>query len=417
VPPAGDASERRLHRIQAITDTALSRLDPAALLEELLERARAVLEVDAATILILDPHSQQLAVTVTSGLQEELRRRIRIPVGHGFAGHIAATRRPRMMDLADPADIASPVLFEAGIRALLGVPMFAGGELVGVLYVGSFAARRFTGDDIHLLQVIADRAGNAAQHRAAGIDHAAGLALQRGLLPTRLPHIADLDLAARYVPGHRAGVGGDWYDVFDLPGGALGLVIGDVAGHGLGAAVVMGRLRSALRSYALTSTDPAAVLTLLDQKLCHFEAGQLATVGYAVITPDRCTARLSLAGHLRPVLATPHAPAAPVEASVDPPLGLQHHRPARRTTTVGLCHDATLVFFTDGLVERRGEVIDDGLRRLAAAVHPAPAEEVCATVMALAGVEQPADDIALLAVHRAGVVGPTSAGGPRARSC
>ena len=87
-----------------------------------------------------------------------------------------------------------------------------------------------------------------------------------------------VELAARYVPGDQLGVGGDWYDVFVLPSGDLGVVVGDVSGHGLRSAVVMGRLRSALRAYASIEDDPAMVLGCLDRKIQHFEAGNLATV-------------------------------------------------------------------------------------------------------------------------------------------
>src|SRR5690606_7995600 len=101
------------------------------------------------------------------------------------------------------------------------------------------------------------------------------------------------------------GVGGDWYDVFVLPSGRVGLVIGDVIGRGLGAAVVMGRLRSALRAYALDSSAPDEVIDRLDRKLQHFEPGQMTTVLYAVLDPSYSSLELSSAGHPLPMLAAP----------------------------------------------------------------------------------------------------------------
>ncbi|MDR7275619.1 PP2C family protein-serine/threonine phosphatase [Catenuloplanes atrovinosus] len=392
--------EQRLRRLRTLADSGLSRLSGERLTDELLDRARTVLGTDTAVALLLDRHALQLAVTAAKGLEEELRRRIRIPVGAGFAGRVAATGGPVIIAEVGPGDVASPVLAGAGVRSLLGVPMFSGGEVIGVVHVGTRAPRRFTAEDVELLELVADRISAAMIAGTRGLDHAAALALQRSLLPTRLPEVPGLDLAARYVPGHDAGVSGDWYDVFTLPGDRLGLVIGDVSGHGLAAAVVMGRLRSALRAYALTSRDPAAVLTHLDHKVDHFEAGSLATVAYAVVSPDRTRIHLSLAGHLPPVLAAPGTPAAPVDVPVDAPLGLWPSRPARRTTTLVLPVGGLLVCYTDGLVERRTEIIDEGIRRLAAAVHPGSAEESCAKIMALLGLEQPADDIAVLAVHR-----------------
>jgi hypothetical protein len=116
-------------------------------------------------------------------------------------------------------------------------------------------------------------------------DALAALALQRSLLPTALPAVPGLDLAARYVTGSGT-VGGDWYDVFVLPDGRLGVVVGDVAGSGLEAAVIMGRMRSALRAYALGSADPAAALRLLDRKIQYFEPDAMATVLYGLYTPE-----------------------------------------------------------------------------------------------------------------------------------
>jgi serine phosphatase RsbU (regulator of sigma subunit) len=133
----------------------------------------------------------------------------------------------------------------------------------------------------------------------------------------------------------------------------------------------------------------------------HFEAGNLATVLYAMISPDRETIRISLAGHLRPVLAAPGEPAVIAEAPVDLPLGLGGRRQRRRYTELPFPAGAVLVCYTDGLVERRGEVIDTGIERLRAAVATDPAEQVCATVMVLLAEERPGDDIALLAIRRA----------------
>jgi len=208
-------------------------------------------------------------------------------------------------------------------------------------------------------------------------------------------------MAARYLPGHALGVGGDWYDVFLLPSGHLGVVVGDVSGHGLRAAVVMGRLRSALRAYALDWDDPADVLTRLDRKIRHFEAGNLATILYAVINPERDRIRISAAGHLPPVIATPNTNARTLELPVDLPVGVGYGQ-VRRTTTVAIPEHATIIFYTDGLVERRGEVIDEGLERLCQNLETGPAEMVCAHVMATMDVGEAEDDIALLAVRLTG---------------
>ena len=396
------AADERLRRLEAVTDAALSHLDAADLLDELLERVRGLLGVDTVAVLLLDPHAQQLVATAAKGLEEEVRGGFRLAVGRGFAGKVAATREPVVLIDVGPGDVVNPLLLEAGLRSLLGVPMLAGGELVGVLHVGSRDLRAFTDDDVRLVQLVADRAAAASEIRAHRLEQTAALALQRSLMPSSLPRLPGLDLAARFVPGHEFGVGGDWYDVFVLPSGWVGLVVGDVSGHGLQAAVVMGRVRSALRAYALISDDPATALTMLDRKVRHFETASLATVLYAMVAPDRSCVMVSLAGHLRPVLAEPGRPTALADVPIDPPVGID--RLARRTTVVPLAHGAVLAGYTDGLVERRHRIIDEGIGELVAAIQPAgAAEHVCDEVMAAVATTTPVDDIALLVLRRAAI--------------
>jgi len=206
-------------------------------------------------------------------------------------------------------------------------------------------------------------------------------------------------LAARYLPGHAIGVGGDWYDVFTLPSGRLGLVVGDVAGSGLRAAVVMGRMRSALRAYAIDTDDPAEVLTRLDRKIRYFEAGNLATVLYATLDSATGEMAISLAGHLPPAMAAPEQKAEILTLAADVPVGVGDSR-TRRCTTVTLPPGAVLVAYTDGLVERRGESIDLGLERLCSQLTPEAPETVCSTVIDALVDDTQSDDIAVVAVRR-----------------
>ncbi|MDG4810942.1 SpoIIE family protein phosphatase [Micromonospora sp. WMMD1120] len=405
-------NEERLRRIAAITDAALSDLDIAELLDELLARVQDLLKVDTATILLLEGHTGELVATAAKGLEGEVRRGFRIRIGRGFAGRVAETRAPVTIYDVTSEDVVSPILLASGVRALLGVPMLANGKLVGVLHVGSLALRRFGPDDVQLLQLVADRASSAGQARAQVLDRQAALALQRSLLPARLPDIPGLDLAARYVPGHDLGIGGDWYDVFVLPSGWLGAVIGDVSGHGLPSAVIMGRIRSALRAYALDADDPAEALTSLDRKIHHFEAGTLTTAVYALIAPDRSTVHLSSAGHLPPLLATPGHPTQLVNLAVDRPLGVGRPTTSRRTTVVDLPPGAALVFYTDGLIERRSELIDTGIERIAGVVRSEPAGALCDRIMTTTAEEHPNDDIALLVIRRWPPTVEESGGGP-----
>ena len=395
---AGEA-QGRLRDLQSITDAALSRLDDHDFLPVLLDRARGILRADTAALLLLDSPAGQLVAAAAAGLEEEVSQGVRIPVGRGFAGRVAASGGPVILDHVDHTTVLNPILMEKGIRSLLGVPLMAKGKVIGVLHVGSLTPRRFTSDDASLLQLAADRAALAVQSLRSADDRIAAAALQRSLLPSALPTAPGLQIAARYVPGSGV-VGGDWYDVFGLPSGELGVVIGDVAGSGLQAAVVMGRMRSALRAYALETTDPAEVLARLDRKMHHFEPGALATVLYAVVDPALDRVRIASAGHLPPVVAGPGEAGSLVDMAGGLMIGVDP-RARRQVTTVKIAHGAVLCLYTDGLVERREHPLDEGLARLCGVVVAKPPEEVCASVMgALVGGVPARDDVALLMLRR-----------------
>ena len=391
--------EERLRDIQAITDAALSHLDDRAFLAQLLARTRDILGTDTAALLLLDDSSKQLIATAAAGLEEEVRQGVLIPVGRGFAGRIAAERRPVILDRVDHTTVLNPILWAKGIQSMMGVPLVAGGRVIGVLHVGSLHRREFTSQDTELLQMAADRAAVAVQSMMAQTDRIAATALQRSLLPSALPVVDGAKMAARYVPGSGV-VGGDWYDVFSLPAGELCMVIGDVAGSGLHAAVIMGRMRSALRAYALETNDPAEVLSRLDRKMQHFEPDALATVLYAVFDPSLDQMRVSLAGHFPPVIARPGQPAEVADIPTGLMIGIVPS-PRRQVTTVSVTPGTLLCFYTDGLIERPGELIDEGLARLCQAIPAEPPEVACAAVMAALVGSQPArDDIALLIARR-----------------
>jgi phosphoserine phosphatase RsbU/P len=279
------------------------------------------------------------------------------------------------------------------------VPMVAGDQVIGVLHVGSLSPRHFTSHDTELLQLAADRAATAVRSVTAQTDRLAATALQRSLVPTALPAVAGVEMAARYIPGSGA-VGGDWYDVFTLPSGELCVVIGDVAGSGLAAAVIMGRMRSALRAYALETSDPAEVLSRLDRKMQHFEPDAMATVLYAVIDSQLDRMHVCSAGHFAPVIARPGRPAelTTVATGLMIGAGLRAQRPV---SAVQIPPETLLCFYTDGLIERPGEVVDEGLARLCRAVTAESPDAACSAVMqALVGDEPARDDIALLMVRR-----------------
>ena len=169
----------RLRGLESVTDSALSYLPLEELLRELLRRVVDILQADTAAILLLEEDGATLAARAAQGLEEEVRRGVRIPVGRGFAGRIAATREPvRIADVAT-ADIANPILRERGLKSLLGVPLLVEGTVIGVLHVGTLHPRDFSDDDVQVLQLAGDRAALAIHGRLTERERGLADALQR----------------------------------------------------------------------------------------------------------------------------------------------------------------------------------------------------------------------------------------------
>ena len=333
------------------------------------------------------------------GIEEEVREGVRIPLGVGFAGRIAKEKRPVLLDRVDATTVANPILWQKGIRTMLGVPLLAGNRVIGVLHVGRLDQRPFSMEEASLLQVVAERLAGAVQRTQLDEERSAAALLERSLLLEKLPLCPGLEFAARYQTPEDRSVGGDWYDLFTLPSGELWIVVGDVAGHGLAAAVVMGRLRSALRSYALLDESPEKVLELTDRKAQHFEIGKLATIVCATSKPPYREFRVVTAGHPPPVLVVPGKEPVLLELPIGPPLGVRNG--VRSGVTIRLPDGALMLLYTDGLIERRGEPLDSGLERLCASLHPGHPEVVCNQALgALLGSTPATDDVVVVAVRQ-----------------
>jgi len=258
-------------------------------------------------------------------------------------------------------------------------------------------------------------------------EHHIAETLQRSLLPDHIPSPAGTTIATRYFPGASGTrVGGDWYDVVPLPHGRMAVVLGDVVGHGLRAAATMGQLRAALRAYAVIDSDPVAVLKRVEHLLDvagDVIEGYVATLFYAVVDPVALEMHYISAGHPAPVLLSASGEARLVEGGLTVPLGLGGSPlPTHRTETLEV--GSTLLMYTDGLIERRGESLNDGLKRLLGACTSADAESdldrLCDSVVAtMSEAGSSDDDVALLAVRLTGtsisrswelVASPASAG-------
>jgi sigma-B regulation protein RsbU (phosphoserine phosphatase) len=393
--------------LKRVTSAALAYLDLDDLLSELLDRTTDILDVDTAAILLLEEDRGVLAARAAKGLEEEVERGFKLPVGAGFAGRVAASRQPVVIeDLENSSiEVVNPLLRANGVRSLLGVPLIVERRLVGVLHVGTLKRRGFNSDDIHLLRTVADRAALAIDHGRLTEQRRAARHLQRRLLPQALPEISEFELAARYLPASSdAGVGGDWYDVITLPDGRVGVAIGDVVGKGAPAAAYMGELRSALRAYALEGVGPGEALARLG-RFVDLQRGQMATLVYAIVDPSDSRIYIARAGHPYPLLVHPERGAIYLTSASGPPLGigkLDNFTEQEASLEVG----STLLLYTDGLLERRGKQITASESTLAEIAHASGShpETLCDNVVRRFLRGRPSeDDVALLAVLYKGI--------------
>jgi serine phosphatase RsbU (regulator of sigma subunit)/anti-sigma regulatory factor (Ser/Thr protein kinase) len=399
-----EATER-LRRLLRVADVALAHLSPEALLDELLIRVREILEVDTAAVLLLDERTDELVARAAKGIEEEVEQGVRIPVGRGFAGLVAAERRPVVIEQVDDRNVLNPILREKGIRSLLGVPLLVQGRVLGVIHVGSLTGREFGDHDVELLQLVAERAALALHVRLYEHERMVAETLQRTFLPEALPDVPGLRLASRYLPATGpAGIGGDWYDAFVLPSGGMALAMGDVAGHGLRAASVMGRVRNALRAYSIEGDRPADAVARLGRLVRLFDIDDIVTLLFGVIDAGLTEFRFVSAGHPPPLVITSTGQRFAENGRAEPPLGTGRFHPFREGV-VPLGPGTSLLLFTDGLVEHRGESLSVGLERLrsvsSSVAFAGDLDDAVSTVLSgmLAG-HEPADDIAILLVHR-----------------
>ncbi|MGW0499016.1 ATP-binding SpoIIE family protein phosphatase, partial [Streptomyces sp. NPDC003007] len=290
------------------------------------------------------------------------------------------------------------------VHSLIAVPLLARGVVLGI---ASFyrSGGSFGDDDRSLAQELASRAALSIDN-ARRYTHERGmvLALQRRLLPHGLPDQDAVEVAHRYLPAE-SDVGGDWYDVIPLSGARVGLLVGDVVGHGMLSAATMGRLRTAARSFAELDFPPDEVLTHLDNLVGRLDredpdgkgAGVIgATCLYAVYDPTSQRCLMARAGHPPPALVRPDGTVTYPELPAGPPLGLGGL--PFDAVEVDLPAGSQLVMYTDGLIEDRHRDVDVVLEQLREALaHPERApEETCRAVLDTVAPAHPHDDIALL---------------------
>ncbi len=298
-----------------------------------------------------------------------------------------------------------------GLHSVLSVPIRARGVTLGVaVFVRGQRPEPFEQDDVLLAEELTARAALSLDNaRLYTRERTTALALQRSLLPQRLPEQSAVEVASRYLPASaHAGVGGDWFDVIPLSGARVALVVGDVVGHGIHASATMGRLRTAVRTLADVDLPPDELLTRLDDLVSPLSAEAAggndddadndvgATCLYAVYDPVSRRCSLARAGHPLPALVTPDGAAGFLDLPAGPPLGLGGL--PFESTEIELPAGSILALYTDGLIESRDHDIDHGLERLRRALtHPEPSlETTCDNVLKAVLPTRSADDVALL---------------------
>jgi anti-anti-sigma factor len=362
----------------------------------------------------LDQSQRALTVlTISGGGLENQALWAAIPLQTPLAVTLAVAQRRAVWieDLADwpgaaggvPDELVSS-LRSYGLSATVSLPLSAAGRVVGVIGIGFAEPRKFSSIERAMLLAVAEQCGQALD-RARLYRSERGIAstLQLSLLPAELPRLDRLALAAHYLPGAEGSqAGGDWYDVVELDEARVAIAVGDVVGQGPSAAAVMGQLRSALSATLLQGCRPAEALELLDRFASRLPGALASTAACLVVDREAGTVTWARAGHPPALLVTPDGARILDGAGAGPVLGAARTRPYTEDTA-DIAPGATLLLYTDGLVERRGEVLDEGLARvLAAAERYAGADPVRLTRHllddVLADADQP-DDVAVIAAR------------------
>lgn len=404
-------AERRartgLLRLQALATGLTASLTPEQVAAVVVGQGVEALGAQAGSLCILDEEDAQLEIIEATGYREELLVRFRRFGLNSGAPSAEAARERRAVWLNTPDEVAARYGVAESDRGPWSseafVPLLVGGRVLGVLGMSFDQPRDFEQHDRELLLTLARQAAQALDRsRLYAAEHAVANALQRSLLPARLPLVPGAMLATRYRPGVTAlDVGGDWFDAIPLAGDRVGVAVGDVVGRGMGAAATMGQLRIAMHALAPASSGPADLLERLDAFSDDVPGALCATVAYAVIEPASGLMSYACAGHPPPFVAGPSGGTVALSEGRSVPLGVPGGSRPQATTT--LVPGATLLLYSDGLVERRAELIDDSLGRLARTLDDLcrlPLDELCDALLdEMLVKEAQHDDVALLCLR------------------
>jgi serine phosphatase RsbU (regulator of sigma subunit) len=369
----------RLRRLQDITDLALLSLPPNDLTEELIHRLRDALDADTVRILLASEDGRYLRGGGAVGLGDPTQWQDELPIGHGFAGRIAATRKPLVITPPTySSEILSPALRR--LEHVAGVPLLIGDDLIGVVHVGHREPHGFDEDDLQLLFLAADRIALAIdQSRRFEQERQKTLMLMGSLLPAELAPIPGCNVQARYLPADTSStVGGDFYDVFDVRDGAIGILIGDVAGKGIPAAAFVGLARHTVRSAARHTRDVRVPLLWLHEALEDTSGDDYCTALYGRVMPQANGVRFEFAsgGHPLPIVLRADGTA----TTIGTPGTLLGLIPEVRLheTVVDLEPGDLMFLYTDGVTDTRVHPMsNDDVAELLISVADADPGHVC----------------------------------------
>ncbi|RFU82978.1 PAS domain S-box protein [Streptomyces triticagri] len=383
-------------------EQGISRFGPASLVVGLVEAGRIRLVADG-------PQGAYVEGTAITRIDEPY------PMGE-----VVRTMAPRFIesaqDFADSYPILWPHIAHLEITAAAYLPLIAQARpigAIGLLYTGKTG---FTPEERNLLVALCSSIAQSLQ-RAMLFEQEKDLAqgLQQAMLPRTIPDVPGADIAVRYRAAREGrDVGGDWYDVIQLPGGKVGAVIGDVQGHDTHAASVMGQLRIVLKAYAAEGHNPATVMARASSFLHELDTDRFATCLYAEAELSTGVVQFVRAGHIDPLVRGTDGGCRrlPVDGALPLGLSAEFGRLEYPVTTMELDPGQTLVLCTDGLVEEPGADLDDGLQRLTSLVGSGPAD-LSELADLLCGADEAAsglDDAALLLLRRRLTDAPQSGG-------
>jgi serine phosphatase RsbU (regulator of sigma subunit) len=401
----------RLTRLQRATRALSTALTPDEVLGTIVQEAVEALDAQQGTIVLADKARSVLRMRHIVGFADDVLTRwhefplaMEVPLAvvarTGHSMYVATReemvqRYPAVAEEVTMSDRRAWAV--APVREVESAP-------AGALMVSWTEPHTLSPEDRQFFEAFADLCAPILR-RAGAYEHTAEIAtaLQTSLLPSALPKVEGIDIHARYVPTGRGDVGGDWYDVLTLPGDRLGLIIGDVVGHGIRAAAQMSQIRHALRTLAFLEADPIRVLELFDTKVGQYGESVMATATVAFYDPAANQIEYAEAGHPPALLRRRDGGIEILATANRPPLGL-HPGPSPRTAsaTVDFQIGDTLLLYTDGLIERPGEPIDAGLARLKEALGSCPTELPAAADHLVATMVEAElhDDLALLLLRR-----------------